>query len=312
MLQTELFDQGPGAVLDVAPEALRWRDAASCLPARLRLGTSSWSFPGWAGAVYDREVPDTRLARQGLAAYARHPLFRTVGLDRSYYQPLSRAVYAQYAGQVPDDFRFLVKADRSLTTPGSADFLNVDATRQRVLDPLLLGMGVRLGVLLFQFPPLDASEVGGPDRFADRLATFFDGLKAPCPVAVELRTRALFGVSYSQVLKEHGIAHSYVAHPAMPTLEEQRALLPPEDASAPVTVIRWMLARGRTYEGARDAWRPFSRLQSPDVRTRQAVVSLIQAGNPRSGGDTFVIVNNKAEGSSPRSIEALVEALVGG
>ena len=41
-------------------------------------GTSSWSFPGWAGIVYDSKVSQTTLARHGLAAYARHPLFRTV------------------------------------------------------------------------------------------------------------------------------------------------------------------------------------------------------------------------------------------
>ncbi|MBL4847797.1 MAG: hypothetical protein JKY65_19965 [Planctomycetes bacterium] len=64
------------------------------LPSDLRLGTSSWSFSGWEGLVYDRPAPSPTLAREGLAAYARHPLFRTVGLDRGYYAPFDRVVDA--------------------------------------------------------------------------------------------------------------------------------------------------------------------------------------------------------------------------
>lgn len=309
-MQTELFCEGPGTAVDLVPEALRWQGVARRLPAGLRLGTSSWSFPGWTGLVYDREASETTLARHGLQAYARHPLLRTVGLDRSYYQPLSQATFARYAAQVPDDFRFLVKAVRAVSTPGSTDFLCVDAARRRVVDPLVAGMGDRVGVLLFQFPPVSPEDLGGVDRFAGQLDTFFRGLNAPVPVAVELRTGALLGPSYACVLRDHGIAHSYVAHPSMPSLPAQVALLPPGDA--PVGIVRWMLAQGRSYAGAKQAWRPFDRLRSPDLETRSAVMKMIRARPSGPGHGTFVIVNNKAEGSSPRSIEALVEALVGG
>lgn len=48
------------------------------------------------------------LAKNGLAAYAQHPLLRCVGIDRSFSRPLTEGQYARYAGQVPDDFRFVV------------------------------------------------------------------------------------------------------------------------------------------------------------------------------------------------------------
>ncbi len=85
------------------------------LPASIRLGTSSWSFPGWQRIVYGGEYDEARLARDGLPAYARHPLLRTVGIDRSFYQPLSAQQYAAYARQVPEEFRFLVKAPARVT-----------------------------------------------------------------------------------------------------------------------------------------------------------------------------------------------------
>jgi hypothetical protein len=85
------------------------RALAARLNPRIRLGASTWSYPGWAGIVWD-EGPYTEavLAKNGLAAYAQHPLLRCVGIDRSFYRPLTEAQYARYAGQVPDDFRFVV------------------------------------------------------------------------------------------------------------------------------------------------------------------------------------------------------------
>ena len=56
-----------------APVSDEVRALGERMPQGLFLGTSSWSFPGWAGLVYDREAAQSMLARQGLAAYAQHP-----------------------------------------------------------------------------------------------------------------------------------------------------------------------------------------------------------------------------------------------
>src|SRR5262245_5955808 len=50
-------------------------------------------------------------------AYAKHPLLRAVGIDRTYYAPISADQFAAYAAQVPDGFRFLVKAHELCTIP---------------------------------------------------------------------------------------------------------------------------------------------------------------------------------------------------
>src|SRR5215468_6845546 len=91
------------------------------LPRQLYLGTSSWTFPGWQGLVYDHAASASVLARHGLAAYAQHPLLRTVCVDRTFYAPLSAAAYAAYAAVVPDDFRFVVKAHAWCTQPTLRD-----------------------------------------------------------------------------------------------------------------------------------------------------------------------------------------------
>ncbi len=85
------------------------RALAARLNPRIRLGASTWSYPGWAGIVWDEgPYSEAVLAKNGLTAYAQHPLLRCVGIDRSFYRPLTEGQYARYAGQVPDDFRFVV------------------------------------------------------------------------------------------------------------------------------------------------------------------------------------------------------------
>ncbi len=80
------------------------------LPVDIRLGTSSWFFPGWRGLVYDGVHPQVTLSRKGLEAYGQIPLLRTVSLDRTFYAPISAVDYARYASQVPEHFSFVVKA----------------------------------------------------------------------------------------------------------------------------------------------------------------------------------------------------------
>ena len=66
---------------------------APMLPSDIRLGTSSWFFPGWRGLVYDGVHPQVALSKQGLAAYAQIPLLRTVSLDRTFYAPITTVQY---------------------------------------------------------------------------------------------------------------------------------------------------------------------------------------------------------------------------
>lgn len=304
--QPELFDAGPAAPIDVAPEAAAHTALAGRIPTGVRLGTSSWSFPGWAGLVYDRTADPKTLSRHGLRAYARHPLLRTVGVDRTYYEPLPAAAFAEYAAAVPDDFRFVVKATRALVTPGDDAFLDAGLARDAVLEPATAGLGRKLGAILFQFPPTPSGAVGGPRGFAEALYRFLRDIPDTVPTAVEIRTPGWFTDDYRAALRHGGATHGWVVHPRMLDLDDQRARGGPSPTGP--TVIRWMLAPGASYEAARDAWSPFDRLQAPDPHNRDRVARLaLEAA--AVGSPVFVVINNKAEGSSPRSVAALAERL---
>ena len=74
-------------------------------------------------------------------------------------------------------------------------------------------------------------------------------------------------------------------------------------------VCRWNLQRGLRYSQARESWAPFDRIQAADGPTRQTLVTLIEA-TLGAGHHVYLTINNKAEGSAPASLLALVMTLL--
>lgn len=304
---------GPAAV----PDALA--AIAAKLPPALRLGTSSWSFAGWKGIVYDEAASPTELSRRGLAAYSKHPLLRTVGVDRTFYAPVAAEVFREYASQVPEDFRFVVKAPSLATSPvifgerGAPQgpnelFLDAAWTEERCVGPFVEGLGEKAGALLFQFPPLGAAWTARPERFAERLAGFLRGLPRGVPYAVELRDARLLVPEYAGALEAGGATHCLSIHPRVPPIPDQ---LPWSATQAGPLVIRWMLHSGMKYEEARERYAPFDRIVDDDAEGRAAVAAAAVEALARNRS-LFVIANNKAEGSSPHTIFKLAEKIAEG
>jgi uncharacterized protein YecE (DUF72 family) len=293
-------------------------ELARRLPAGLHFGGSTWSFPGWAGLVYDRAYPVARLARHGLAAYARHPLLRAAGIDRTHYRPLPAAELAAYAAVVPPDFLFLVKAHDACTLARFPDhprygaergqpnprFLDAGYAAGEVVAAYAAGLGARGGALLFQFAP---QELGPPARFAARLHAFLAALPRGPLYAVELRNRELLTADYAAALAGAGACHCLSVHPRMPDVRVQAHLT--AAAAAPLTVGRWLLGGGATYEAAGKRFAPFNRLAAPDLAARRAWAEL--ARQALAAGRRFLLtVNNNAEGCAPLSIAALARELL--
>jgi len=110
-MQDGLFgpQRNSAQVLPMPPESA-WHGLVQALPSKLHLGTSSWGYSGWDAQVWDDHYSAAELAQNGLGAYSTQPLLRCVGIDRSFYRPLTALPYARCAEQGPDDFRFVVKA----------------------------------------------------------------------------------------------------------------------------------------------------------------------------------------------------------
>jgi uncharacterized protein YecE (DUF72 family) len=340
-----LFDDEPAPPAPAAaagPVAPAWLDEdlfrlGRQLPSGVYLGTSSWSFPGWQGLVYSRQHTEAQLARNGLAAYAQHPLLRAVGIDRSFYHPLAAADFARYTSQVPEEFRFLVKApalvsdavvrqERGSPAGPNPHFLDPVAAVDHFVGPALEGLGARAGPLVFQLPPLPREWTQGDaaaltiDRIGNLLAGLPASIHGLAPIyAVELRNPELLTPRFVRMLRTHGARLCIGIHARMPPAARQSAALHAMDATedegddwrmkGPL-VVRWSLASGFRYEEAKNRYAPFDRLIDPDIPTRGTLAHLIHVAL-KSGQPSFVIVNNKAEGSAPLSVIELARAVAG-
>ena len=295
---------------------------AGKLPNRVRLGTSSWSFPGWSQLIYAAPYADSALSRHGLAAYAAHPLMRTVGIDRTFYAPINEADFRAYATQaraVSPPFRFLVKAPMLFTGPrlrsddgrwsDNEAFLNASLATAQFVLPATRGLDEMCGPLVFQFPPLGPRYTRSPLRFADALAEFLLALPVPSGAAfyaVEVRDPELLTDDYLAALCAGQATHCIAIHARMPPAIEQ-ARYWRESGQTPL-VIRWSLHSGFKYEEAKARYAPFNALVDEDPDGRSQVAQLVREAAD-GDLDAYVIVNNKAEGSAPLTIRKLADLI---
>ena len=312
------------------PPTLDTIELAAALPRLAHLGTSSWTFPGWKGLVWDGDYSEAQLSKHGLAAYVQHPLFRCVSLDRAFYRPLSALQYAGYAAQVCDGFRFSVKAPALVTdatvrdesgraTQANPAFLNPELALREFVQPALQGLGPKLGALVFQISPLPFALLADMPTLLQRLATMLQALPSPealrqsapdAVVAVEVRDPQWLTPEFAAVLRAAGATYCVGLHAKMPPIEGQlpmlRALWP-----GPL-VCRWNLHRSHGTYGYKDAvkmYLPFDRLVDEDWQTRTTLARVINAAT-KAGHPVYATLNNKAEGSAPLSVAALAREIV--
>ncbi|HWA57107.1 MAG TPA: DUF72 domain-containing protein [Gemmatimonadales bacterium] len=310
-------DRGEGRVL--LPPGDRLVELARAVPPQILFGTSSWTYPGWHGMVYQREYPKTGNSAPMLEEYARFPLFRTVGIDSSFYAPPTPEQLTAYARALPPGFRCVSKVwDRLtvLTFPKARyramggepnpDFLNPQVFLDEVLRPFEAHFAGHTGPFVFEFQTIGRSEGLTPQGFANRLDEFFGQLPREHAYAVEVRNEEYLVPPYFAVLREHNVAHVFNSWTRMPPVGEQIEL--PGSFSAPFTVARILLRPGRTYSDAVDAFAPYDRIHDRNARLRRDIVRLIRQAQALRI-PAYILVNNRAEGSAPITIAAVAEML---
>jgi uncharacterized protein YecE (DUF72 family) len=143
---------------------------------KILVGTSGWSYKEWKGSFYPEKLP----AEDMLRFYASR--FATVEVNNSFYRIPSERVLAGWAEQVPDGFRFVLKASRRVTHNNRLkDEDGSLAYFLRAVNPL----GERLGPTLFQLPPTFKKDL-------TRLQDFLGRLPRRWPAAIEFRHPSWF------------------------------------------------------------------------------------------------------------------------
>jgi uncharacterized protein YecE (DUF72 family) len=154
------------------------------------IGTSGWSYKEWKGSFYPPQIP----ADEMLPYYAAR--FSTVEVNNSFYRIPSDRVLASWAGQVPSQFRFVMKASRRITHNGRLK--DEDGSLEYFLQAVN-SLGERLGPTLFQLPPTFKKDAG-------RLEGFLSRLPRRWPAAMEFRHQSWFDDEVYQLLRDRDVA----------------------------------------------------------------------------------------------------------
>jgi uncharacterized protein YecE (DUF72 family) len=139
--------------------------------ARIRVGTSGWSYPGWRGDFYPRGL----VQRRELEYLAQR--LDTVEINGSFYSLQRPSSYAAWREQTPDDFVFAVKGGRYITHMKKLRGVETALANFFASGPLALGP--KLGPVLWQLPanlPFDAA----------RMSAFFGLLPRTTTAAAKL------------------------------------------------------------------------------------------------------------------------------
>ena len=289
------------------------------------IGTSSWKYEGWLGMLYtpERYITRGRISRAKfektcLAEYAE--VFKTVCLDGGFYQfPTAKMLDGIFA-QAPEDFRLAIKVTEDITVrqfPSLARygkragrrnerFLDADLFVASFLGPLA-PYRARTGAIIFEFSQFHEGEWEKLSEFVEALDAFLGRLPKGWDYAVEVRNRGLLRAEYFEVLRRHGVSHTFNSWSRMPPVNEQMAV--EGSFTADFAAARFLLRPGRMYEDAVKAFQPYREVKDAYLEGREAMEKLLTP-TPRVINRRYVYVNNRLEGCSLWTIYAVISGLL--
>lgn len=142
----------------------------------LHVGTSGYSYKEWKGSFYPEKIP----AKDMLRFYSER--LSTVEINATFYRLPQKSTLENWKEQVPQTFRFALKAPQRITHFKRLNEVGDDA--KYFLD-IAATLGEQLGVVLFQLPPNMKKDL-------PRLETFLGELPGHPRAAFEFRHASWF------------------------------------------------------------------------------------------------------------------------
>jgi uncharacterized protein YecE (DUF72 family) len=154
------------------------------------VGTSGFAYPAWRGSFYPEGLP----AAQMLRWYAER--LPAVEINNTFYRMPKPALLEGWATQVPEGFRFALKASRRITHLKRLADAQEDVA---YLYGAARALGERRGPILFQLPPHLRKDLA-------RLQSFLAALPDDHRAAFEFRHPSWFEDDVLDALREREAA----------------------------------------------------------------------------------------------------------
>jgi uncharacterized protein YecE (DUF72 family) len=162
------------------------------------IGTAGWNVPGIHAPHFDRE--GSHLVRYGKK-------LNCAEINSSFYREHKPETYRRWAASVPENFRFAVKAPRTITHEGELRVRSQDALARFLHQTGALGE--KRGPVLLQLPPKLAFDKATVLDFFSMFRELYQG-----PAVLEPRNVSWFGTEPDLMLQEFHIAR-VAADPAV-------------------------------------------------------------------------------------------------
>lgn len=273
--------------------------------ARIRVGTSGWTYPYWRGDFYPKGLPQ----RAELAYNADQ--FDTVELNGSFYslqRPSSYATWAREAAEQREDFVFAVKGSRYVTH--MKRLRDVRGALANFYASGVLALGAHTGPFLWQLPERQEFD-------PDLLAAFFAELPRSTREAAALAAEHDDKISGDRVLLEPAadlpLRHALEPRHRSFECDEARALLAEHDVA---TVVADTGGRFAALDDVTSEF-VYVRLHGPaglydsPYRGTDLLPQWAQRfrAHREAGRDVYVYFDNDGHCHAPWDARALVELL---
>lgn len=254
-----------------------------------------------------------------LAEYAE--TFKSVCFDGGFYQFPTPKLLDAYLSQLPTDFRLSIKVTEDITAkkfPNLArygrragqpneHFLDADLFIAGFLRPLE-PYRAKVGTLIFEFSHFHQVDYGHGREFVEALDLFLSRLPKGWNYSVEIRNESFLQPEYFAVLGRHGVSHTFNNWSRMPSVGAQLQLT--NSFTADFTSARFLLKPGRAYEQAVKKFEPYTDVREELPEARAALRELLTRAKPGRPNIRFIYVNNRLEGSAPRTIYAVISEIL--
>ena len=154
------------------------------------IGTSGFQYPAWRGTFYPEKFPPAKM----LSFYAER--FLTTEINYTFYRIPNGKTMGAWDSATPEHFRFGLKAPQKVTH--IAKLRNCEEL-MGIFQRVVLGLGSKLGPVLFQLPPNFKKDA---QLLKDFLATLSSGIR----VAFEFRHVSWLDDEIFALLRDHKAA----------------------------------------------------------------------------------------------------------
>lgn len=178
----------------------------------IRVGIGGWVYPDWRGRFYPPGLPATRELAHAAG------LLGAIEINGTFYRTPSAGTVATWRKQVPDGFRFAVKAPRHVSNRRQ---LAEAADGIARFAASIAHLGDRLGPINWQLAPTKAFDA---DEIARFLALLPRGrTDRPFLHAIEARHPSFDDPAFLALARRHGVAVVRTADGPYPLIEADTA-----------------------------------------------------------------------------------------